>query len=175
MPFTHGCQSFQGSQTSEDSAGRGVPPKPTRFSFFQAPPVARIWIRRRGWSLVSVAFFFWIATGGANWTLADEFAGKWRGRWTTESQGPHYGHQGTLRMNLRPQPDGSYRGTFAGRFAVVIPYIYTAPVYRTETGLFSSKRLGPFGNYEMRLEPSRGILQGGWTAGGEHGGIYLSR
>lgn len=107
---------------------------------------------------------------------ADEFAGKWRGRWTTESPGLHHGHQGTLRMNLSPRPDGHYQGTFVGRFAVVIPYFYRAPVYRTEAGLVASKRLGPFGSYDMRLGIGpHGSLTGGWTAGGERGGIFLSR
>lgn len=108
--------------------------------------------------------------------VADEFAGKWRGRWTTETQGNRRGHEGSLRMNLRPQADGSYQGTFVGRFAVVIPYAYRARVYPTPDGLVASKRLGFLGNYDMNLVPApNGSLRGGWTAAGERGGIFLSR
>ncbi len=108
-------------------------------------------------------------------TVADEFAGKWQGRWTTDSQDGRRGHQGTLRMSLRPQADGSYQGTFAGRFAVVIPYVYRARVERVGQTLVSSKRLGPFGNYTMHLSPWNSELRGHWSAGSETGGIRLRR
>lgn len=137
-----------------------------RFSMFVFPPISR-------WALLLV-LTLGVSAGGASFLRADEFAGRWRGRWTTESPGPHYGHHGTLRMNLRPTGDGSYQGTFAGRFAVVVPYFYRAPVYRTEMGLVSSKRLGPLGNFEMRLQTNEnGDLSGGWSAAGEFGGIRL--
>lgn len=114
------------------------------------------------------------AARASEWT--DELAGRWQGRWTTESDGVRRPHQGTLRMNLRPLGDGSYQGTFVGRFAVVIPYAYRARVQRVGDTLISSKRLGPFGSYDMQLHPGPGgTLQGGWSAGSERGGIRLRR
>ncbi len=133
-----------------------------------------------GWSGVFLLGLLLWATGGsdaaqaAEWT--DELAGRWRGQWTTQADGGRRPHQGTLRMNLRPLGDGSYQGTFVGRFAVVIPYAYRARVERVGDTLTSSKRLGPFGSYDMQLRPGPGgTLQGGWSAGSERGGISLRR
>lgn len=105
---------------------------------------------------------------------AQEPAGRWAGRWTTHKENGR-GHQGTLRVNLRPNGDGTYQGLFAGRFAVVIPYFYRATVVQEGDTLSSSKRLGPFGNYQMYLHHAAGSLSGGWSMGSDSGGIQLYR
>lgn len=105
---------------------------------------------------------------------AEEPAGRWVGRWTTYKENGR-GHQGTLRANLRPNGDGTYQATFAGRFAVVLPYFYRATVTQQGDTLYSTKRLGPLGNYQMELEHAPGSLSGGWSMGSESGGILLYR
>lgn len=136
-------------------------------------------LRLGGWIGVFLLGLLGWAAGGnhaARATETDELAGRWRGQWTTQADGVRRPHQGTLRMNLRPLGDGSYQGTFVGRFAVVIPYAYRARVERVGDTLTSSKRLGPFGSYDMQLRPGPGgTLQGGWSAGSERGGISLRR
>lgn len=105
---------------------------------------------------------------------ADQPSGRWVGRWTTHKENGR-GHQGTLRVNLRPIGDGTYQGSFAGRFAVVVPYFYRATVYQSGDMLYSSKRLGPFGNYQMQLQHLPGSMSGDWSMGSESGGILLNR
>lgn len=105
---------------------------------------------------------------------AQEPAGRWAGRWTTYKENGR-GHQGTLRANLKPNGDGTYQGTFAGRFAVVVPYVYRATVVQEGDMLYSTKRLGPMGSYEMQLQHYPGSLSGGWSAGKSTGGIQLYR
>lgn len=105
---------------------------------------------------------------------AQEPAGRWAGRWTTYKENGR-GHQGTLRANLRPNGDGTYQGTFAGRFALVVPYVYRATVVQEGDMLYSTKRLGPMGSYEMQLQHYPGSLSGGWSAGKSSGGIQLYR
>ena len=107
-------------------------------------------------------------------STAQEPAGRWAGRWTTYKENGR-GHQGTLRANLKPNGDGTYQGTFAGRFAVVVPYVYRATVVQEGDMLYSTKRLGPMGSYEMQLQHYPGSLSGGWSAGKSSGGIQLYR
>lgn len=106
---------------------------------------------------------------------AQELAGRWKGTWSTYSQGEKRPHHGTLRVHLRSQGNGTYQGTFAGRFAVVIPYFYRASVTQYGDSLISTKRLGPFGEYRMELHHQPGSLDGHWSAGGKAGGIRLSK
>lgn len=110
----------------------------------------------------------------ARLSWSQEPAGKWAGRWSTYKENGR-GHQGTLRVNMRPNGDGTYQGSFAGRFAVVLPYFYRATVFQEGDMLYSNKRLGPFGSYQMQLQHSPGSLSGGWTMGSEAGGILLYR
>jgi hypothetical protein len=105
----------------------------------------------------------------------DDASGRWKGRWTTYQPDNGRGHRGTLRVRLKRQSDGSYQGFFAGRFAVVIPYFYRAKVYQHGNVLHSTKQLGPFGNYDMRLYYQPGSLNGTWSAAGDTGSIRLRR
>jgi hypothetical protein len=104
---------------------------------------------------------------------ANDLSGRWRGTWTTFSQGQKRPHHGTLHITLRAEDPGVYRGTFSGRFAVIVPYFYRATVYQHGNLLTSTKRLGPFGDYRMQLTHQPGALNGTWSAGGEAGEIRL--
>lgn len=104
---------------------------------------------------------------------AQDLSGRWHGTWTTFPQGESRSHRGTLRIRLRSQADGTYQGTFAGRFAVIIPYVYRGTVYQHGNTLVSTKRLGPFGDYRMQLRHTGNILDGSWSAGNSAGGIQL--
>ncbi|MFN3189762.1 MAG: hypothetical protein ACE361_04485 [Aureliella sp.] len=108
---------------------------------------------------------------------AQDLTGVWRGRWTADATARLPEHGGALRMRLTPTGPGTYRGNFSGRFAVVIPYFYRAEVRQHGNQLVSSKRLGPMGNYTMRLSaaPSRQSMSGRWIAGDHRGSIRIRR
>jgi hypothetical protein len=106
----------------------------------------------------------------------DPIAGRLSGRWSTHPRSSaliQRPHSGTLRVNLKPNGDGTYQGTFAGRFAVVMPYFYRAKVVDQGGYLTASKRLGPMGEYRMQLYPNANGWQGNWTAGKSSGSIVL--
>lgn len=118
-----------------------------------------------------------------------DYSGSWKGRWTSSPQLNRHrhirrghggrGHGGTLRVRLqRLDSRGgrpAYKGTFAGRFAVIIPYFYRTTVYQEGNQLYADKRLGAFGSYKMHLSSSHGRMHGRWQAGKQHGTIRLAR
>lgn len=108
---------------------------------------------------------------------AQSAAGVWRGKWTSMPTAKQRRmHQGTLRVRLVPTGANTYAGRFSGRFALVIPYSYRAEVIQHGDQLYSSKRLGPMGEYRMNLGPTwSSSMQGGWSAGEAHGGVSLQR
>lgn len=112
----------------------------------------------------------------------ESVAGVWRGRWTSTPAAGRREHSGTLRVrliqdsHLAPNGATQYRGTFSGRFAVVIPYFYRASVTQSGNQLYSSKKLGPLGQYEMIASmPNTNSIGGRWFAGKHTGGIQLRR
>jgi len=121
--------------------------------------------------LMSCVVVFMLSNGSIS--QANDLSGRWQGTWTTFPQGTSRPHQGTLRVRLRDRGDGTYQGTFAGRFALVIPYLYRGTVYQHGDTLTSTKRLGPFGEYQMQLQHAPGTLSGTWSAGNSAGGIQL--
>jgi len=76
-------------------------------------------------------------------------------------------------MRLRPLDANRYQGLFYGRFALVVPYVYRAPVTRVGQTLYSEKRLGPLGSYRMVLQQSPGQIFGNWSAGSQSGPISM--
>lgn len=103
-------------------------------------------------------------------------SGKWVGTWDQPASGQQRrDHRGSLRVRLRHVGPGQYRGIFAGRFAVVIPYLYRADVTQYGHTVSSTRRLGPLGNYSMRLSVSGNSMRGGWSAMGHRGNIQLRR
>ena len=130
---------------------------------------------------VGIIVFPLIVAANAGAVIADDISGLWKGRWTSAPTSQRREHGGTLRMRLRPKANQGatevYRGVFAGRFAVVIPYVYRSDVYRNGNQLSATKRLGPFGEYHMNLyvNPHSRSINGGWVAGKHRGGIRLNR
>ena len=132
--------------------------------------------------LVVMCIAFWNLPSAA----ATDYSGVWKGRWTTDAspnrnglfgnQNPKNAHHGTVRFRLKPsgQP-GVYRGVFSGRFAVVIPYVYRADVIQSGGSLYSQKRLGPLGSYQMRISGNSVGLEGRWSAGSSAGSISVLR
>ncbi len=75
-------------------------------------------------------------------------AGRWQGGWYSAPTG----HRGPLRARIRPLNTNQYQATFAGRFALVVPFVYRARLDRvpgTVDQYTSSKRMPFVGNYQM--------------------------
>ena len=106
---------------------------------------------------------------------AQDATGLWRGTWSANATARRAEHSGPLRVRLTPSGPNVYRGRFSGRFALVVPYFYRATVYQSGNTLYSSRRLGRRGQYQMRLQMYGNSLSGGWTTGQQSGGIQLRR
>jgi hypothetical protein len=91
------------------------------------------------------------ALGGALAPVATaqepNLSGKWSGYWQSDT-----GHRGPLHARFVPLDADTYRVTYRGRFALVVPFRYTTTMDVTGTGagaavLTAEKRLGPFGSF----------------------------
>lgn len=112
---------------------------------------------------------------GAESIQAQDVTGVWRGKWTANASARRGEHGGALRVKLTPTGPCTYRGTFSGRFALVIPYFYRADVVQYGSTLHSSKKLGPLGDYQMDLQVSEPYLSGSWRTTNHSGRIQLQR
>jgi hypothetical protein len=54
--------------------------------------------------------------------------GGWRGRWVDN----YSGHEDVLRARFRPTRNGNYRAVFTGKFAKVIPFVFTTKLHVIE-------------------------------------------
>lgn len=132
---------------------------------------------RRSLTLILCAFA--AACGSAclpGMANGQDYAGVWRGKWTADATARRSEHGGPLRMKLTPAGPNTYAGVFSGRFAKVIPYFYRADVYQSGSHLYSSKKLGPMGEYRMSLQLCPNCdVSGRWNAGKHNGSIQLRR
>lgn len=75
-------------------------------------------------------------------------AGSWAGQWVSDSTG----HRGPLRATVRQLDAGTYRATYRGRFAAVVPFRYAMTMTvvgadDTVTYLAGEQRLPLFGTF----------------------------
>ena len=106
---------------------------------------------------------------------AQDASGVWRGRWRANATATRRAHGGTLNAILRPIAPGEYRAIFYGRFAVVVPYVYTSRVYQCSSHLVATRRIGWRKTYTMRLNLSGNYMQGTWSTTSASGTIALRR
>ena len=101
-------------------------------------------------------------------------SGKWRGSWSSQTTG----HRGPLRARVRPIDRDTYRATFVGRFAGVIPFVYPAKLERVPgtCNCYSSRqRLPLLGEYRMTATVSRDRFQATFRGRKDRGTFDLSR
>ena len=96
--------------------------------------------------------------------------GNWNGQWRSSGSG----HKGPLRAKVQQTSPTTYRATFSGRFALVIPFVYRADLKRVPGSCDcyqSSRRLPLFGQYNMtaKVTPNRFYAQ---FQGKKDGGIF---
>src|SRR3954469_17004348 len=61
---------------------------------------------------------------------APDLGGKWSGYWVSDKNG----HHGPLNAKFQPKDYDTYRMTFSGRFAKVIPFRYSTTMDVVGTG-----------------------------------------
>lgn len=96
-------------------------------------------------ALVAVAVFALAPLAGAQ---EPDLSGKWSGYWISDTNG----HRGPLHARFVLVDADTYRVTYRGRFALVIPFRYSTTMDVANTGdgavlLTAEKRLGPFGSF----------------------------
>lgn len=106
---------------------------------------------------------------------ADEPTGRWKGRWSSGTTG----HSGPMRARVTPAGDGTYKAVFAGRFAVVVPFVYRADLLPTQswdgTVYVTEKKLPLLGSYRMNAIVPGSTLSANWSAAGDSGQINMHR
>ena len=113
----------------------------------------------------------WLSDSAA----AQDASGVWKGKWTEARPSGRREFTGSLRIKLQKTGSNTYQGNFSGRFAIVIPYFYRAEVVQYGNALYSSKKLGPLGEYRMQLRIGASSLNGGWNTAKHHGSIRVRR
>lgn len=131
-------------------------------------------MNRKNLTLALLMIVSW-CVGPTETLCAQDASGVWRGRWTAFATPQRREHGGPVRVRLTKVGPSTYRGTFSGRFAIVIPYVYRATVYQSGGTLYADKQLGRFGQYRMALQPWGNTLSGNWSAGNSRGAIQLRR
>ncbi|MEM7557555.1 MAG: hypothetical protein AAF394_00395 [Planctomycetota bacterium] len=106
---------------------------------------------------------------------AQDASGVWKGKWTEARPSGRREFTGSLRIKLQKTGSNTYQGNFSGRFALVSPYFYRANVVQHGNTLYSSKKLGPMGEYRMQLRIGSTSLIGGWNTAKHHGSIRVRR
>ncbi|OYP38529.1 hypothetical protein CGZ80_01940 [Rhodopirellula sp. MGV] len=101
-------------------------------------------------------------------------SGRWIGSWTSQTSG----HTGPLRARIRQVDSDTYRALFAGRFAVVVPFVYPAKLDRVP-GTFdlyrSNTRLPLMGNYGMTARISGGRFNAVYSSKSDRGVFRMNR
>ncbi|MCC9603204.1 hypothetical protein LOC67_21865 [Stieleria sp. JC731] len=95
-------------------------------------------------------------------------SGRWTGSWTSQSSG----HHGALRARIRQVDSDTYRAIFAGRFAVVVPFVYPAKLERvpgTCNCYRSNTRLPLMGDYRMTAHISSGQFSAVYNSKNDRG------
>lgn len=105
----------------------------------------------------------------------DEPTGSWKGRWSSGRTG----HSGPMRARVTPAHDGTYKAIFAGRFALVIPFVFRAELQPTQswdgTVYVTEKRLPLLGSYRMNAVVPGNTFNANWSAAGDTGQFSMWR
>lgn len=122
--------------------------------------------------LPSVSF----AQQPAAYSPAPDLTGKWSGCWISDKNG----HHGPLKATFKPQDCDTYRVTFSGRFAKVIPFRYSTTMDVVGTGdgvvtLSAEKRLPLNGRFSTVAVATGTNFDANFTSPRDHGRFVMSR
>jgi hypothetical protein len=102
--------------------------------------------------------------------------GRWSGYWISDFNG----HNGPLHANVRQKDSDTYRVTFSGRFAKVIPFRYTATMQVIGRGedvliLAAERRLGFRGTFRTTAVVTHTHFDATFTSPRDYGRFVLTR
>ena len=105
-----------------------------------------------------------------------DLAGRWSGHWVSETNG----HTGPLHARFRQIDDDTYRVTFRGRFAKVLPFWYTTKLDVVAVGdgvvsLAAAQRLPLLGTYSTTATATATDFDATFTSRSDSGRFILSR
>ena len=106
----------------------------------------------------------------------DLSGGKWSGYWISDTNG----HNGPLHAKFTQQCDGSYRVTYRGRFALVIPFRYSTTMDVVGVGdgvvtLSAEKRLPLNGQFRTVAVATGTNFDANFTSPRDHGRFVLRK
>jgi hypothetical protein len=118
---------------------------------------------------------FTFASGAAS-AQSPDLSGKWSGYWVSDTNG----HTGPLHAKFKPQGPDSYRVTYRGRFAAVIPFRYSTTMNVVGTGdgvvlLAAEKRLGPMGTFRTAANATGTNFNAAFTSRRDSGRFVMTR
>lgn len=117
-----------------------------------------------------------LATAFAGAASAQSPSGKWSGYWVSDTNG----HTGPLHARFRQIDDSTYRATFRGRFAGVVPFWYTTKLHVEGTGdgvilLGASQRLPLLGEYRTSAIATDGNFEASYSSRKDSGRFIMTR
>lgn len=109
-------------------------------------------------------------------TAAPDLSGKWCGFWVSDKNG----HNGPLNATFKPKDCDSYRVTFNGRFAKVIPFRYSTTMNVTGRGdgvvmLSAERPLGLRGSYRTSAAVTSTNFDATYTSPRDHGRFVMTK
>lgn len=121
---------------------------------------------------LAVAFALFLPTVAL---AADPFAGRWVGQWSSDANG----HRGPLRATLTPTATG-YDARFAGRFALVVPFVYRTHLDVVGSGgeavfLAAERRVPLFGTFRTDAVVTPWGFDATFRSGRDSGRFTLTR
>ena len=105
-----------------------------------------------------------------------DLSGKWSGYWVSDKNG----HTGSLRATFRQQDCDTYRVTYSGRFAKIIPFRYTTTMDVVGAGdgvviLSAEKRLPLTGAFRTTAVATGTNFDATYTSPRDRGRFVLRR
>lgn len=105
-----------------------------------------------------------------------DLSGWWSGYWVSDKNG----HTGPLNATFKPLDANTYKVTYRGRFAKVIPFRYSTTMDVVGAGegvavLAAEKRLGPFGTFRTTATATDSAFDATFTSRRDSGRFVLRR
>jgi hypothetical protein len=111
----------------------------------------------------------------ASFCHAENPIGRWQGDWSSITTN----HRGPMKADIRSNGDGTYSARFAGRFLVVLPFVYRVdlvPSCENPSIFVANKSLGPLlGSYAMQTSFWQQTMNGRFQAAGDYGVVNMRR
>jgi hypothetical protein len=122
-----------------------------------------------------LCFTLMIATGANGYSQAPQITGRWTGEWISETSG----HSGPLKARIRQIDDCTYRATFRGRFALVIPFWYTTKFHvdsheDTAIVMSTTQQLPLIGEYRTTATVTPSVFDARYSSRRDSGRFFMT-